>query len=187
MLILGIGGLLGDAAAAILQDGVLAAAVEESKLVRRRRPWSDRAEMPERAIATCLELAHAKPEDVDAVAVARPISAADFHLQLRARFPNSRLLVVDHHQAHAASAYYLSPFDEATVLTLDRGGDFRSGARWLAQGAEIALDQEHSSADSMGDLFGRVTELLGFEAQEEEHKVQWLSVGGDDRYEGLFL
>jgi carbamoyltransferase len=187
MLILGIGGLLGDAAAAVLQDGVLAAAVEESKLVRRRRPWSDRAEIPERAIATCLDLAHAKPEDVDAVAVARPIPAADFHLQLRARFPNSRLLVVDHHQAHAASAYYLSPFDEATVLTLDRGGDFRSGARWLADGAEIALDQEHYSADSLGELFGRVTELLGFEAREEEHKVQWLSVDGDNRYEGVFL
>jgi len=187
MLILGIGGLLGDAAAAVLKDGELAAAIEESKLVRRRRPWSDRAEMPERAIATCLELARARPEDVDAVAVARPLPGADFHLELRARFPSSRLLVVDHHQAHAASAYYLSPFEEATVLTLDRGSDFRSGARWLARGSEITLDQEHYAADSIGDLFGRVTELLGFEAREEEHKVQWLSVGGDDRFTNLFL
>ncbi len=187
MLILGIGGLLGDAAAAVLKDGELAAAVEESKLVRRRRPWNERAEMPDRAIATCLELACAKPEDVDAVAVARPIPGDDFHLALRARFPSSRLLVVDHHQAHAASAYYLSPFEEATVLTLDRGADFRSGARWLARGAELTLDQEHYAADSIGDLFGRVTELLGFEAREEEHKVQWLSVGGDDRFSGLFL
>jgi len=187
MVILGIGGLLGDAAAAVLKDGELAAAVEESKLVRRRRPWSDRAEMPERAIATCLELAHAKPGEVDAVAVARPLSGADFHLELRARFPDSRLLVVDHHRAHAASAYYLSPFEEATVLTLDRGGDFRSGARWQARGAEITLDREHYVPDSIGDLFGRVTELLGFEAREEEHKVQWLSVCGDDRYRGLFL
>jgi carbamoyltransferase len=187
MLILGIGGLLGDAAAAVLKDGVLAAAVEESKLVRRRRPWSDREEVPERAIATCLELVRAKAEDVDAVAVARPLPNADFHLALRARFPDSRLLVVDHHQAHAASAYYLSPFEEATVLTLDRGGDFRSGARWLANGVEITLDREHYVPDSIGDLFGRVTELLGFEAREEEHKVQWLSVVGDERYRGLFL
>jgi carbamoyltransferase len=187
MLILGIGGLMGDAAAAVLKDGEIAAAVEESKLVRRRRPWGDRAEMPERAIATCLELAHAKPEDVDAVAVARPLPGADFHLELRGRFPEGRLLVVDHHQAHAASAYYLSPFEEATVLTLDRGGDFRSGARWLARGTEITLDREHYVPDSIGDLFGRVTELLGFEAREEEHKVQWLSVCGDERYVGLFL
>jgi carbamoyltransferase len=187
MLILGIGGILGDAAAAVLKDGELAAAVEESKLVRRRRPWSEREEIPERAIATCLELACAKPEDVDAVAVARPIPGTDFHLQLRARFPGSRLLVVDHHQAHAASAYYLSPFEEATVLTLDRGGDFRSGARWLARGAEMTLDREHYISDSIGDLYGRVTELLGFEAREEEHKVQWLSVTGDDRYTGLFV
>jgi len=187
MLILGIGGLLGDAAAAVLKDGELAAAVEESKLVRRRRPWGERAEMPERAVATCLELAGAKSDDVDAVAVARPLPGSDFHLQLRARFPQSRLLVVDHHQAHAASAYYLSPFEEATVLTLDRGGDFRSGTRWQARGAELTLDQEHYSADSIGDLYGRVSELLGFESREEEHKVQWLSVCGDDRYRALFL
>ena len=187
MLILGIGGLLGDAAAAILKDGELVAAVEESKLVRRRRPWGDRAEMPERAIATCLDLAHAKPEQVDAVAVVRPLPGADFHLQLRARFPDSRLLVVDHHLAHAASAYYLSPFDEATVLTLDRGGDFRSGARWLARGTQTDPRPRALRSDSIGDLYGRVTELLGFESREEEHKVQWLSVGGDDRYTDLFL
>jgi len=187
MLILGIGGILGDAAAAILKDGELVAAVEETKLVRRRRPWGEREDLPERAIDACLELAGASPADVDAVAVARPIPESDFHLRLRARFPSSRLLVVDHHQAHAASAYYLSPFEEATVLTLDRGGDFRSGARWLADGAEITLDREHYVSDSIGDLFGRVTELLGFEAREEEHKVQWLSVGGDNRFDELFL
>ena len=40
--------------------------------------------------------------------------------------------MVEHHAAHAASAYYPSPFEEATVLTLDRDGDFRCGARWRA-------------------------------------------------------
>jgi carbamoyltransferase len=186
MIILGIGGLLGDAAAAVLKDGELAAAVEESKLVRRRTHWGGLDEMPEHAISTCLELAGAKPEQVDAVAVVRPIPESDFHLKLRARFPNSRLIVVEHHLAHAASAYYPSPFEEATVLTLDRGSDFRCGSRWQARGAQMSLEHEQYSPDSIGDLYGRVSELLGLEANVDEHKVQWRSVAGDARFQDLF-
>ena len=176
--------MLGDAAAAMLKDGELVAAVEESKLVRRRTHWGGLAEMPEHAIATCLELAGAKAGQVDAVAVVRPIPESDFHLKLRAQFPNSRIVVVEHHLAHAASAYYPSPFEEATVLTLDRGGDFRCGSRWQASGAQMSLEQEQYLPDSIGDLYGRVTELLGFESNVDEHKVQWLSVSGDERYQG---
>src|SRR5215471_2182705 len=187
MLILGIGGLLGDTAAAVLKNDTIAAAVEESKLARHRAHSQPAGEIPERAIATCLELAGAKPADVDTVAVARPIPRSDeFHLQLRAHFPNSRIAIVEHHLAHAASAYYCSPFDEATVLTLDRGGDFRCGARWRATGAQLTLEQEYYSPDSIGDFYGRVTELLGFTANADEHKVQWLSVAGDARFQELF-
>jgi carbamoyltransferase len=190
MIILGIGGILGDAAAAVVKDGELAAAIEESKLVRRRTHWGQQGDLPEQAVATCLELAGASPADVDAIAIVRPVSSgpeSGFHLKLRARFPNSRIVVVEHHAAHAASAYYPSPFDEATVLTLDRGGDFRCGTRWQAAGAYMRLEQEQYYPDSLGDLFGRVTELLGFTASSEEHKVQWMSVCGDDRFRDLFL
>src|SRR3954468_19817584 len=123
MIILGIGGLQGDAAAALLKDGELVAAVEESKLARLGGRFG--ADLPSQAIATCLELAGARAGQVDAVAVVRPIPDSDFHLKLRAQFPNGRLRVVEHHTAHAASAYFPSPFDAATVLALDRGGDFR--------------------------------------------------------------
>ncbi|HTS28247.1 MAG TPA: carbamoyltransferase C-terminal domain-containing protein [Bryobacteraceae bacterium] len=187
MIILGIGGVQGDAASAILKDGELAAAVEESKILRQRTPWSGRREMPEQSIHTCLELAAVKPEQVDAVVIVRPVPDQAFHLKLRAQFPQSRVLVVEHHRAHAASAYFPSPFDEATVLTLDRGGDFRCGSRWQAGGTQLSLEFEQYLADSLGDLFGRVTELLGFAANADEHKVQWLSVSGDDRYRDLFL
>jgi len=60
MIILGIGGILGDAASAILKDGALVAAVEESKLVRRRTYWGGPEGLPEHSIATCLELAGAR-------------------------------------------------------------------------------------------------------------------------------
>ena len=87
MIILGIGGILGDAASAILKDGALVAAIEESKLVRRRTHWGGHGELPEHSIAKCLELAGATPQQVDAVAIVRPIPESDFHLKLRAQLP----------------------------------------------------------------------------------------------------
>jgi carbamoyltransferase len=187
MIILGIGGLHGDAAVALLKDGELVAAVEESKLSRIGGRFAAEPDIPSHAIAACLELAGARPDQVDAVAVVRPIPDTDFHLKLRSQFPNSRIRVVEHHLAHAASAYYPSPFDEATVLVLDRGGDFRCGSRWQANGSQLTIDREQYLTDSLGDLYGRVTELLGFDARADEHKVQWLSACGDDRFKKLFL
>lgn len=188
MIILGIGGIHGDAAAALLKDGELAAAVEESKLSRASARWNGASELPERAMAACLALAEAAADEVDCVAIVRPIpSGPQTHLMLRSRFPRARILLLEHQLAHAASAYYPSPFEEATVLTLDRAGDFRCAARWRACGTGVALDREAYYPDSLGDLYGRVTELLGFAANRDEHKVQWLSAAGDARYRDLFL
>jgi carbamoyltransferase len=187
MIILGISGIQGDAASAILKDGEIVAAVEESKLVRRSAQWRLRGEMPAHSIEACLGLAGAGPGQVDVVAVARPIPDSDFHLKLRAHFPNSRIAMLGHHLAHAASAYYPSPFEEATVLTLDRAGDLCSGARWQAAGTRLTLEREMYYPDSLGEIYGRVTELLGLDANAEEHKVQWLSVRGDARYQDLFM
>ena len=186
MTILGIGGLLNDASCTILRDGELVAAVEQKKLARRFQPGV----LPDESIRCCLEMAGVRAEQVDYVAVARPFSRgpeAEVHLDLRGRFPNSRIVLVEHHVAHAASAYFASPFTEATVLTLDRAGDFRCGARWRALGNQIVLERELYYPDSFGDLYGRLTDLLGFESRAGEHKTQWLSASGDDRYTGLFL
>src|SRR5215469_11837222 len=87
MVILGIGGLGGDAACAALKDGELVAAIEESKLARQRTHRGDTAGLPFQSIAACLELARANPEQVDAIAVVRPVPDPDFHLKLRAQFP----------------------------------------------------------------------------------------------------
>ncbi len=186
MIILGIGGILDEAASAIVKDGELVAAVEEVKIARQYRVGA----LPEASIASCLAQAQASPEDVDCVALVRPLSngpGGDLHLQLRARFPNSRVVLVGHHAAHAASAFYASPFEQATVLTLDRKGDYCCGARYQASGSQFTLDKEIYYPDSLGDLYGRVTDLLGFKANADEHKVQWLSVQGDDRFRDLFL
>src|SRR3984885_14234721 len=182
MIILGLGGLNKDAACAVMQDGELVAAVEERKVARQ----ADSGSLPQAAITSALEVARLAPADVNCVALVRPF-APEIHLTLRAQFPNAQTLMVEHHAAHAASAYYPSPFEEATVLTLDRDGDFRSAARWRASGNQLHLDKDLYYPDSLGDLYSRVTELLGFNAGSDEHKVQWLSTADSgEQFSPLF-
>lgn len=173
-----------SAAACLLRDGKVLAAVEQKKLLRTHREGA----LPEAAIAACLEIASVSADSVNIVAVARPFtSGTSFHLRVRALFPNSQLMVVDHHMAHAASAFYPSGCSEATVLTFDRGGDFRCGAKWQASADnELRLEHEFLFPDSIGDLYSRVTELLGYSPRADEHKVQWLSTAGSDRFVSLF-
>ena len=185
MVILGIGGLLGDAACAALKNGELKAAVEENKIKRGVHP----GQMPHAAIQECLRLAGATHAEVDCVALVRPFSRGPesiLHLALRDLFPNAEIVVVEHHQAHAASAYFASPFEEATVLTLDHSGDFRCGARWHARENQIQVEKEWYYPDSLGRLYGAVTEFLGFRGRADEHKVQWLAASGDERFVPLF-
>ena len=185
MIILGIGGILNDAAAALMKDGGVVAAIEQKKAARNSRAGL----VPLEAIEECLRIGKVDRDAVTAVALVRPIGAGPettLHLQLRAMFPNAQVVLVDHHMAHAASAYYASPFDEATVLTLDRQGDLRCGAKWHGKGARLDLEREMYYPDSFGDLYSRVTALLGFTPNADEHKVQWMSASGDERFVGVF-
>jgi len=170
----------------VLKNGVLSSAVEQNKIARRH----EIGELPQEAIESALQLARVTRDQVDCVALVRPFTdgrEAALHLTLRAQFPSSRLVLLEHHLAHAASAFFASPFEDATVLTLDRIGDFRCGARWQAEDNTLRLEKEMYYPDSLGDLYGRVTELLGFRSNSEEHKVQWLSTAGDPhRYKPLF-
>ncbi|HEY1207056.1 MAG: carbamoyltransferase C-terminal domain-containing protein [Bryobacteraceae bacterium] len=185
MIILGIGGLHGDTAAAVVKDGELVSAIEKRKL--RSREGS----VPMKHMLMALGLAGVTDlEQVDTVAMVRPIAIGPegpVHLAWRGLFPKSQLVLVDHHLAHAASAYYASPFDQATVLTLDRAGDFRCGARWSARGNQLTAERELYYPDSLGDLYCRVAELVGFDPEADSHKLQWMSAAGEAGLEGLFL
>ena len=185
MLLLGIGGWLHDGSAAVMRDGAIVAAIEEEKVARE----SHRGGLPSKAIDACLDLAGTTPGAVDCVALVRPLGDAtgtSFHLSLKTLFPNARIVVTDHHDAHAASAYYASPFESARVLTLDRRGDMRCGAVWKGEGTNLEPEQELYAPDSPAGVYSRVTELLGFRSDREEHKVQWLSLLGRPRYRDLF-
>ena len=182
MNILGIGGVLGDAAAAVVQDGRMAAAIEEAKLTRR--PQSGK--LPEAAVAECLKIAGITAADVDFVALARPLPAGSALPVALREFRKARVVSIDHHAAHAAAAYLASPFSSAVVITLDREGDLRCGARWRGEGNRLMLEREILYPDSIGELYGRVTELLGMKSRVDEHRVQWLSAGGEPKYAQVF-
>jgi len=182
MNILGIGGVLSDAAAALIQDGEIAAAIEETKLTRR----SQTGQLPQAAIGTCLNIAGLRPEDVDYVALARPLPPGSGLAAALRQFSKARIVSIDHHAAHAASAYFLSPFENATIITLDRVGDLRCGGKWRGSGNKIALEEEILYPDSIAELYGRVTELLGFRQRADEHMVQWLSATGEPKYAAAF-
>ncbi len=183
--ILGLGGLLSDPACCVIRNGEIASGVEQAKVSRQDRQGS----FPDEAFQAALEIAGVKSGEIDCVAVARPFAPGAesvAQLELRARFPNSEIAVVEHHHAHAASAYYASGFDSAVTLSIDRAGDFRSAVLFHGDGSQLRPVRELYFPDSLGDLFNRVTELLGFERRADEHKVQWLSTFGEPKYLPVF-
>lgn len=181
MNILGIGGLLPNGSAALIRGGKIVAAVEQVKVQRQRgtNPY------PEAAIEECLRLGKLKPEDIQTIAL---ITADDPALlgQLAARFGGAQIVQVDQAYAHAASAYYASPFEEAVVLMLDSHGDCQFNAKPRDTGEGFTLERTWCRSDSLSALYSRVTTLLGFTAGADEHKVQWLSTSGTPRYAALF-
>ncbi len=183
--LVGLGGLLSDPACCVIKGGELLSAVEQAKLSRHDRPGA----FPEEAFKTALEIAQTEAGDIDCVALARPFASgveSTSLIELRARFPRSEIVVVDHHEAHAASAYYASGFNDASVLSVDRAGDFRSAVLFRGEGTRLTRVRELYFPDSLGDLYNRVTELLGFQARADEHKVQWLSAAGAPVFADVF-
>ena len=183
--ILGLGGLLSDPACCIIKNGQIASAVEQAKVSRQERPGS----FPSEAFDLALKSAKIKADEIDGVAIALPFSRAQessMLLELRARFPQSEIVVVEHHHAHAASAYYASTFEEAAVLSIDRAGDFRSAVLFAGTGNQLRRARELYLPDSLGDVYNRVTEMLGYEPRADEHKVQWLSSFGQPVYLDVF-
>jgi carbamoyltransferase len=93
-----------------------------------------------------------------------------------------RVLNVGHHEAHAASAFYASGFDEAAVLTLDRGGDWLSTTLAHGQGRDLRTLAEVRNPDSLGEVYTSLTWYLGFHPNADEGKVMGLAPYGRDRY-----
>lgn len=184
--IVGLGGLLSDAGCCVIKSGRIASAVEQSKVAKRERfePF------PDEAFESALAAAKVSASQIECIAVARPFSRraeSDTLLSLRSRFPDAEIVVVEHHTAHAASAYFASGFQEATVLSIDRAGDYRSAVLYRADGRHLHAVRELYFPDSIGDLFNRVTDLIGYQPRSDEHKVQWLSTTAEPAFKQVFV
>lgn len=93
----------------------------------------------------------------------------------------------EHHQCHAASAFFGSPFDRALIVSLDELGDGRSGSVSLGEGTRIRELESVAFPDSLAWVYSQVTRLLGFRPHGEEHKTQWLGLTGEPVFLDLFL
>jgi len=92
------------------------------------------------------------------------------------------LLYSEHHESHAASAFYPSPFDEAVIVTLDGVGEWATATFGVGRGNEIELLREQLWPDSLGLLYSAFTYFTGFKVNSGEYKVMGLAPYGQPKY-----
>lgn len=93
---------------------------------------------------------------------------------------------VEHHLAHIASAYYLSPFEELTAgFSYDASGDFASAMAARCEGPRIDVEARVTLPDSLGFFYTALCQFIGFDAFGEEYKVMGLAPYGEDRHAEL--
>ncbi len=211
MPILGISCYFHDAAAALLDGGLLVAAAEEERFSRIKHDFG----FPERAIQFCLETAGISGAELDYVAFfEKPFVKFDRILQTalqtaprshrvfqsamtawmldklwvknrirdRVGVPAEKILFVEHHQSHAASAFFCSPFDEASILTVDGVGEWATATLGRGRDGRLTIDREIRFPHSLGLLYSAFTAFLGFEVNEGEYKVMGMAPYGVPRY-----
>ncbi len=93
-----------------------------------------------------------------------------------------KLLFGDHHESHAASAFYPSPFNEAAILTIDGVGEWATSSIGVGKGNELTLLQELRYPNSVGLLYSAFTYYTGFKVNSGEYKVMGLAPYGEPRY-----
>jgi carbamoyltransferase len=106
--------------------------------------------------------------------------------RLEAAMPGQRLRVrvdqIEHHMAHLASAFLVSPFDQALVMSVDGMGDFSSACWGVGHGSEISVDGRIFFPHSLGIFYEAMTQYLGFVHVGDEYKVMGLAAYGQPRF-----
>jgi carbamoyltransferase len=97
------------------------------------------------------------------------------------------LLFAEHHQSHAASAFYFSPFERAAVLCLDGVGEWATTSAWVGNGAELKPLWEIDFPHSLGLLYSAFTYFTGFKVNSGEYKLMGLAPYGQPKYADLIL
>ncbi len=96
-----------------------------------------------------------------------------------------RFVFTEHHESHAASAFYPSPFEEAAILTLDGVGEWATASFGVGRGRKIELSHELRFPHSLGLLYSAFTYFCGFKVNSGEYKLMGLAPFGEPRYADL--
>ncbi len=99
----------------------------------------------------------------------------------------SRLLFTEHHQSHAASAFFPSPFEEAAVLTIDGVGEWATTSVGLGRGNRLEMLKELHFPHSLGLLYSAFTYYTGFKVNSGEYKIMGLAPYGEPKYARLIF
>ena len=98
-----------------------------------------------------------------------------------------KIIFIEHHLSHAASAFLVSPFKSAAILTIDGVGEWATTAYGLGQDKKIELKQEIHFPDSLGLFYSAFTYYLGFKVNSAEYKVMGLAPYGQPKYYDLIM
>jgi len=101
--------------------------------------------------------------------------------------PDAKLLFTEHHHAHAASAFFASPFERAVVLTLDGVGEWCTTSVALGDQAKLDIVKEIHFPHSLGLLYSAFTQYVGFRVNSGEYKLMGLAPYGEPKYRNLIL
>jgi carbamoyltransferase len=211
--ILGLSAYYHDSAACLLVDGKIVAAAQEERFTRKKHDaefpalaarycldagglTADRLDHVafydkplvkfERLFETYLEYA---PRGFVSFRKAMPLWITD-RLWMSERMAkelgfSGRILFSDHHESHAASAFYPSPYEEAAVLTMDGVGEWATSSLGLGSGNRLDMQAELKFPHSIGLLYSAFTYFCGFKVNSGEYKLMGLAPYGEPKYAEL--
>ena len=213
--ILGISAFYHDSAAALVSDGEIIAAAQEERFSRKKHDHRFPNQAIEYCLSeaklTPEQLDHVVFYDKPFVKFERlletyfayaPIGFRSFLqamplwikeklwipdiIQRELDYANS-ILFCDHHDSHAASAFFPSPFESAAIITIDGVGEWTTASWGVGQGNHFELAQEIRFPHSIGLLYSAFTYYLGFKVNSGEYKVMGLAPYGEPKYVNLIL
>ena len=209
MNILGISAFYHDSAVALVRDGEIVYAAQEERFSRKKHDprFPEKAlqnlyeycrltpqdidrvvfyEKPflkfERLLSTYMQFA---PRGLASFLQAMPVWFKEklfMKSLLASYFPGKEIYFVKHHEAHAASAFYPSPFQQAAILTVDGVGEWDTLAIGRGDGNRIAIKQSIHFPHSLGLLYSAFTYFTGFKVNSGEYKLMGLAPYGEPKY-----
>jgi carbamoyltransferase len=215
--ILGISAFYHDSAAALVVDGQIVAAAQEERFTRIKhdpafpshaiayclsegdlRPgdlayivfYDKPLTKFERLLETYIAFA---PAGFRSFRLAMPLWLKDkLHMRRTIRrslgaSTDARLIFADHHETHAASAFFPSPFEEAAIITLDGVGEWSTATIGVGEGNQIRLMNHIAFPHSLGLLYSAFTYYCGFKVNSGEYKLMGLAPYGKPIYRDLIL